>query len=225
MTRKIVTGVIAAILLVAIAAFAAGKAMEKARVSAQFGWHGRLLDQLTEAYKANDRDKMGEIISKMQERRENLGKFAKLNKWHKWGHRRMMGQMGPGCGQGQQMAGPGFRGCAMRGQGQKQGCQMAGPQCGKFQAMRGRGFGGCNKMMGNCGLMAGGFGQMPCQQGGMGTGKCMPQQNGPGQMPGCGRGFQKNCAPGQNAGDMEPQGCNMPRREKQNNVPPPEWGW
>ena len=220
MTKKIITGVIAAVLVVTIAVLAAEKAREKARACEQFGWHGRLLDKLAEAYKANDREKMGKIINKMQERRENLGKFAKLNKWHKWSHRRMMG---PGCGQGQQMAGQGWnQGCAMRGQGQNQGCPMAG----QFQPMRGRGFGGRNNMMGNCGPMAGGFGQMPCQQGGMGMGNRMPQQNGPGPMPGWGRGgFQQNCAPGPDGGNMEPQGCNMPRRERQNNVPPPEWGW
>lgn len=227
MTKKIITGVIAAILLVTIAVFATEKAMEKARACEQPGWHGRLLDQLAEAYQANDRDKMGEIINKMQERRENLGKFAKLNKWHKWAHRRMMGQMGPGWGQGQQMAGPGFnRGCAMRGPGPNQGCPMAmsGPQCGQFQPKKGREFGGRNNMMDNSCPMAGGFGQMPCQQGGMGMGNCMPQQNNPGQMPGCRRGFQKNCTPRQDAGDMEPRGCNMPHRERMN-VPPAEWGW
>ena len=242
MTRKIITGVIAAILLVTIAVFAAEKVMEKtsaekARAGEQFGPHDRLLDQLVEAYKANDREKMGEIINKMQERREKMREFVKLNRGHKWAHRRMMGQMGPGWGQGQQMAGPGWNrgwamqgprgncGWAMQGQGPNQGCPMAGPRWGQFQAMRERGFGGCNNMMGNCGPMAGGCGQMPCQQGGMGMGNCMPQQNGPGQMPGCERGLQKNCTPGQDAGDMEPRGCNMPRRERQTNVPPPEWGW
>jgi hypothetical protein len=240
MTKKIITGVIAAILVVTIAVLAAEKMREKARACEQPGWHGRLLDKLAEAYKANDREKMGKIINKMYERRENLGKFAKLNKWNKWAHRRMMGQMGPGWGQGQQMAGPGWnQGCpmrgprgncgwAMQGQGPKQGCPiaMAGPRCGQFQPMRGNGFGGRNNMMGNGGPMAGGFGQMPCQQGGMGMGNSMPQQNGHGPMRGWGRGgFQQNCAPGPDGGNMEPQGCNMPRRERQNNVPPPEWGW
>jgi hypothetical protein len=221
MTKKIITGVIAAILLVTIAVFAAEKAMEKKSGLKAFEQQGRLLDQLAEAYQANDRDKMGEIINKMQERRENQGKFAKLNKWHKWAHRRTMGH---GWGQGQQMAGPGWnRGWAMRGQGPNQGClmAMAGPQCGQFQQMRGHSFAGRNNTMGNCCPMAGGFRQMPCQQGGMGMG---PQQNSPGQMPGCGRGFQKNCTPGQDAGDMEPRGWNMPRRERMN-VPPAEWGW
>jgi hypothetical protein len=239
MTKKIITGVIAAILLVTIAVLAAEKMREKARACGQPGWHGRLLDQLAEAYKANDREKMGKIINKMQERRENLGKFARLNKWHKWGHRRMMGQMqtGPGWGQGQQMARPEWnQGCpmngprknhgwAMQGQGPKQGCPMAGPQCGQFQAMRGRGFAGRDNMMNNYQAMADEFRQMPCQQGGMGMGNRMPQQNGPAPMRGWGHRFQQDCAPGPEGGNMEPQGCNMPRRERQNNVPPTEWGW
>ena len=231
MTRKIITGVIAAILLVTIAIFAAEKAMEKAyaekaRAGEQLGWHERLLDQLVEAYKANDREKMGEIINKMQERREKMREFVKLNRWHKWAHRRMMGQMGPGWGQGQQMAGPGWnRGWAMRGPGLNQGCPMAGPRWEQFQAMRRRGFGGCNNMMGNCGPMAGGFGQMPCQQGGMGMGNWMPQQGGPMQMRGWGRGFQREWTPGPGADNMWQQNWNMPHRERQMNVPPAEWGW
>lgn len=218
MTRKIVTGIIAAVLLVTIAVFAAEKAKEKAfaekpRPKAKagerpalstverFGQREGLLDQLAEAYKANDREKMSEIINKMQERREEMQEHAKFNRWHKEAHRRMMGpcfapncgamqgrQMGPGWGQGRQMAGPGWNQCcamngpcgncgwAMRGRGPNQGCPMAAPQCGQFQAMRGRGFDGCNNMTGNCGAMTGGFGQMPC-------------------------------------------------REREMNVPPPEWGW
>jgi len=246
MTRKIITGVIAAVLVVTIAVFAAEKVKEKVladRPKAEgFGPHERLLDELVDAYKANDREKMGQIINKMQERREKMEKFVKLNRWHKWAHRRMMGQAGPGLGQGRQMAGPGWnqdwnqrcamngpcgnRGGAMQGQGPNQGCPMAmaGPQWGQFQPMRGRGFAGCNNMMGNCCPMAGGAGQMPCQQRGMGMGNCMPQQNGPGQMPGCGRGFQRQWSPGPGADNMEQQEWNMPRRERMN-VPPPEWGW
>ncbi len=115
MTRKIITGVIAAVLVVTIAVFAAEKAKEKAfaekpepKACELQGQHEGLLDQLVEAYKANDREKMGEIINKMQERREKMREFVKLNRWHRWAHRRMMGQMGPGWGQGQQMAGPGL---------------------------------------------------------------------------------------------------------------------
>jgi hypothetical protein len=242
MTKKIITGVIAAILVVTIAVFAAEKAREKARACEQFGWHGRLLDKLAEAYKANDREKMGKIINKMYERREKMREFAKASGWHRWAHRRMMGQMGPGWGQGQQMAGPGWnQGCpmrgprgncgwAMQGPGPNQGClpyrdgqaTMAGPRWQQFEAMNGC----CRFHRGGIGPMAGEFGQMPCQQGGMGMGKCMPQQNDPAPMRGWGRGrFQQNCAPEQGEENMEPQGCNMPRRERQNNVPPPEWGW
>ena len=232
MTRKIITGVIAAILVVTIAVFAAEKAKEKkfaekaiaSERGEGFEQHEGLLDQLAEAYKANDREKMGEIINKMQERREKMGKSAKLNKWHKWSHRRMMGQMGPGWGQDQQMAGPGSnRGCAMRGQGPNQGRPMAGPRCGQFQAMNGCGR-GPRGGMGNCGPMPGGPGQMPCQQGGMGMGAWTPQQNGPGQ-PGWGRGFQREWTPGPGADNMGQQEWNMPRRERPMNVPPPEWGW
>ena len=157
MTRKIITGVIAAVLVVTIAVFAAEKAKEKAfaekpepkaEACGLQGQHEGLLDQLAEAYKANDREKMGEIINKMQERREKMREFVKLNRWHRWAHRRMMGQMGPGWGQGQQMAGPGFNQgfvmngpcgnccCAMRGPCGNWGCPMAGPRWGQFQAMR-----------------------------------------------------------------------------------------
>jgi hypothetical protein len=289
MTRKIITGVIAAVLVVTIAVLAAEKAKEKAfagkpcpqaKAGEQgegFEQHKGLLDQLAEAYKANDREKMGEIIAKMQERREKMEKFVKADRWHRWEHRRMMGpgngamqgrQMGPGWGQGQQMAGPGSnqncsmngprenRGWAMQGQGQNQGCPMAmaGSQCGQFQAMRGRGFGGCNNMMGNYGAVAGpqgeqsgwgcgpgffngmgncgampgqNFGQMPCQQGGMGMGmdNQMPQQGGPMQMRGWGRGdLQQNFEQGQGDENMGTQQWNMPRRQRQI-VPPAEWGW
>jgi hypothetical protein len=259
MTRKIITGVVAAVLVVTIAVFAAEKAKERAFCEKQEPkacglqqQHEGLLDQLAEAYKANDRAKMGEIINKMQERREKMREFVKLNRWYRWAHRRMMGQMGPGWGQGQQMAGPGFnQGFAMRGPCGNWGCQMCGPRWGQFQAMRGCGFGGCNNMMGNCGAiagpqnevtkgwgcgpgffngmgncgpMAGGFGQMPWQQGGMGN-YWMPQQGGPMQMRGWGRGFhQREWNPGPGADNMGQQEWNMPRRERMD-VPPPEWGW
>ena len=273
MTRKIITGVIAAVLLVTIAVFAAEKAKEKKFADKPkagergegFEQHEGLLDQLAEAYKANDRQKMGEIINKMQERREKMREFVKTNRWHKWAHRRMMGQMtaslktvvraskwpDPAGVMVLQMAGPGGnRGWAMQGQGWNQGCPMAmaGPRWGQFQAMRERGFGGCNNMMGNggafagpqgeqsgwgcgpgfykgmgnCGPMAGGFGQMPCQQGGMGPMEQLYGQHMP--MPGCGHGFQRKWTPGPGEENMEQQEWNMPRHER-NNVPPPEWGW
>jgi hypothetical protein len=269
MTRKIIAGVVAAVLLVTIAVLAAEKVKEKVLAEKpkagergeKMGQPERLLDELAEAYKAKDMQKMGKIINKMQERREKMQEFVKANRWHKWQHRQMMGQMGPGWGRGQQMAGPGWnrgcgmqgrgsnQGCGMQGQGWNQGCPMAGaiPQCGQFQAMRGRGFGGCNNMMGNCGTfagpqnaakgwgcgpgfyngmgncgpMAGGFEQMPCQQGGVGP---LAQPNGQ-RMPmrGWRQGFQREW-PGPGAENMGQQEWNMPRHERQN-VPPPEWGW
>ena len=146
MTRKIITGVVAAILLVTIAVLAAEKAMERKyadkyglKACEQLSRHERLLDQLVEAYKANDKEKMGKIINKMQERREKMQELAKFNRWHQLAHRRMMGQ---------------------------------DPQ-----------------------------------------------------MAGCGRGFQREWTPGPGAENMGQQGWNMPRRERQTNVPPPEWGW
>lgn len=211
MTRKIITGVVAAVLVVTIAVFAAEKAKEKAfaekpepkaKTCELQGQHKGLLDQLAEAYKANDREKMGQIINKMQERREKMREFVKLNRWYRWAHRRMMGQMGPGFapnygamqgrqmgpgwGQGQ-MAGPGFnQGWAMRGPRGNWGCPMAGPRWGQFQAMR-RGFGGRNNMMGNCGTIAGpqnevmmGWGCGPGFFNGMGN--CGPMAGGFGQM-------------------------------------------
>jgi hypothetical protein len=72
--------------------------------------------------------------------------------------------------------------------------------------------------------MAGGFGQMPYQQGYMGMNNWMPQQGGPRQMRGWGRGFQQNWTPGPGADNTGQQEWNMPHRERQN-VPPPEWGW
>jgi hypothetical protein len=248
MTRKIITGVIAAILVITIAVLAADKVKEKVlaerpKAGEGFERHEGLLDQLAEAYKANDREKMGEIINKMQERREKMVKSARFNRWRQWAHQRMMGpgfapnygamqgmQMGPGWGHGQQMAGPGWnRGWAMRGRGWNQwnqGYPMAGPQWGQFQAMRGHGFGGYNNIMGNCGAMQGrNFGQMPCQQDGMGMGNFMPQQNGPAQMPGWGRRFQRERNHGPDEENMGQQEWNMPHREIRNNVPPPEWGW
>jgi hypothetical protein len=224
MIRKIITGVIAAVLLATIAVFAAEKVKEKVltekpRDGGQMGQHERLLDQLVEAYKANDREKMGEIIGKMQERREKMREFVKFNRWHRWAHRRMMRQMWFGWGQGPQMAGPGW---AMRG-GWNQGYPMAGPRWGQFQAMDGCGRGPCCGMD-NCGPMAGGFGQMPCQQGYMGMNNWIPQQGGPMQMRGWGRGFQREWTPGPGPDNMGQQEWNMPRHERQN-VPPPEWGW
>jgi hypothetical protein len=242
MTRKIITGVIAAVLLATIAVFAAEKVKEKVLAEKpkageqgeKMGQPERLLDQLAEAYKANDRQKMGEIISKMQERREKMREFVKLNRWHQWAHHRMMWQARFGWGPGQQMAGPGMhrgmamggpgwnRGWAMQGQGWNQGPQTACPQCGQFQAMGGQGFAGRESMMEKYRAMANEFRQMQWQQHGMGN--WMPPQDGPMQMRGWDPRFQQGWAPQQGEENMEPQRWNMPRRERQN-IPPPEWGW
>jgi hypothetical protein len=207
MTRKIITGVVAAVLLVTMAVLAAEKVKEKVLAEKpkagergeKMGQPERLLDELAEAYKANDRQKMGEIIAKMQERREKTEKFVKLNRWHKGEHRRMMGQMGHGWGRGQQMAGPGWnRDCPMRGQGPNQGCSMP---------------------------MAGGLRQMPCQQRGMGMGNWMPQQCCPMQMQGWDRdGLQQCPATQQGMENMGPPMRERFRSERQN-IPPAEWGW
>ena len=84
MTRKIITGVIAAVLVVTIAVFAAEKAKEKkfaekakaGERGEEFERHEGLLDQLAEAYKANDREKMGEIISQDAGTQRKNGKIS-----------------------------------------------------------------------------------------------------------------------------------------------------
>ena len=97
MIQKILISATAVIVLAGISLFAAEKAKEKRaaekqEMRAQEGdWqhHGPLLDELIAAYKANDREKMGQVIQKMEQRREKMQKFARLNRWHKWAHRRM----------------------------------------------------------------------------------------------------------------------------------------
>jgi hypothetical protein len=221
MLRNVLIAVTAAVLLGAISLLAAEKVKEKKakeKMEQQQAYEqpkaGKgLLDELIAAYQANDREKMGQIIQKMEQRREKMQKFAKLNRWHRWAHRRWAME-GAGWGQGR----------AMQGQGWNQGCPMAGPQWGQGQAMRGCCRGPCGGM-GNCQAMAGGFGQMPCPQGGMNMDAWAPQQGGPGQMPGRGRGFQQNWTQGPDAENTGPQEWNGPRRERPMNVPPPEWGW
>jgi len=181
MARKVITGLIAAVLVGAIALFAAEKAQKKesaekpkqeAKAVEQTSANscpgevsGRsqaveppkhrenLLDQLISAYKANDREKMGEIIKKMEQRREKMREFAEFNRWHQQAHRRMDSE---GCGwrQGWAMggarpAGPGWqmpcgsppcqtparRGCCGGGMG------AWGPPSGERMPMRGRGYG------------------------------------------------------------------------------------
>jgi hypothetical protein len=143
MARKVVMGVIVAVLVGAIALFAAEKAKEKKAVekpqqgamaveqtsanTVESPKHKQgLLDQLISAYQANDREKMGEIIKKMENRREKMQEFAKFNRWHQEAHRKWaMAGCGanPGCGRGGAMTGgPGrMRGCSGFGQGQDWG--------------------------------------------------------------------------------------------------------
>jgi hypothetical protein len=229
MTRKIVTGVIAAVLLVTIAVLAAEKVKEKVRAEKprggergeRFEHHEGLLDQLAEAYKANDREKMGQIINKMQERREKMREFTKINRWNKWAHHRMITRQNRfGWGQGLGMQGPGFnRGWAMQRPCGNWGCPMAGPRWEQYGAMNGC----CRGPWGGRGPIANEFEQMPCEQGYMGMNNPMPPQGERRQMPGWGRGFERRWGPEQGEGNMGPQDW-TPRRER-HNVPPPEWGW
>jgi hypothetical protein len=95
MTGKIIAGVAGCVLLASIALFSAEKAQgkkpaatpEQQAVEKQPGQKG-LLDQLIAAYKADDKEKMGAIIKKMEARRDKMQKLAKLNKWHQNVHRR-----------------------------------------------------------------------------------------------------------------------------------------
>jgi len=177
MAKKVTTGIIAAVLMGAIALFAGAKAQEKkaAEKPAQKAeqqlkagectkHHENLLDQLVKAYEANDRGKMGEIIKKMQQRREKMREFAKFNKWHRRAHRGSCGEQGRTRG----MAGPGWHhgrgmcGCCPAGRGGWQG----GPPC-----------------------------QRPCGRGGMGAweppaGQCRPM---------------RGCKPGARAPENEQQ--------------------
>jgi hypothetical protein len=161
MARKVITGIIAAVLVGAIALFAAEKAQKKEFAEKPAGkteqqakagecteQREALLDQLIVAYKANDREKMGEIIKKMEQRREKMREFAEFNRWHQQAHHRMDSK---DCGwrQGWAMggarpAGPGWqmpcggppcqRPCCGGGMG------AWGPPSGERMPMRGRGY-------------------------------------------------------------------------------------
>lgn len=118
MTKKIIAGVAACVLLASIALFAAEKAKGKKpaakpkqqakNVEKQSKQKG-LLDQLISAYKADDKAKMGAIIKKMEDRRDKMQKVAKLNKWHRQTHRRWA-RAGVAQGQGRRWAVAGRRG-------------------------------------------------------------------------------------------------------------------
>ncbi len=100
MTRKIITAVIAIVLLGTIALFAAQKPKKgpaektenQAQAVTQPKQHQNLLDELIAAYKADDKEKMGEVIKKMESRREARREKQQLagnfNKWHRRAHRR-----------------------------------------------------------------------------------------------------------------------------------------
>jgi hypothetical protein len=97
MARKMIIGITAAVLPIAAALFAAEKVKEKTpaekpkqqqQTRQQIMQRENLLDQLVKAYEDNDRAKMGQIIKKMQQRREKMREFARFNKWHRRAHRR-----------------------------------------------------------------------------------------------------------------------------------------
>jgi hypothetical protein len=219
MTRKIIAGIAGCVLLAAIALFAAEKAqgkkpaakpkqqataVEKQPKQQQKG----LLDQLIVAYKANDTEKMGAIIKKMETRRDKTQKLAKLNKWHQGVHRRWA-MAGVGGGRGQQMAGPGWG----------RGGQMprGGPACPERtcpeRSRRSRG--ACQRPCCGQGAMAGWGPQAGAgMQRPMNTWRQQPA--GFGAMQGMGQGPQH----------IAPQTWNMPRGgERQTRVPPADWGW
>jgi hypothetical protein len=116
MAKKLIIGLTGLVLLVGAAVYAAEKAKEKAEAAkpdqakaCQMEKHREgLLDQLIKAYKADDKKAMGEIITKLEQRREQMRKFAKFERWHQMAHRRMMQrgcgwQRGGGCCPGMQM--------------------------------------------------------------------------------------------------------------------------
>jgi hypothetical protein len=102
MLRNVLIAITAAVLLGAISLLAAEKVKEKKAKEKEQPTQalerqrpGALLDELIAAYKANDREKMGQIIKKMEQRRGKGQKFAKFNRWHERAHQRM-DMRGPG---------------------------------------------------------------------------------------------------------------------------------
>jgi hypothetical protein len=98
MTKKLIIGLAGLVLLAGVAVYAAEKAKEKAEAAkpeqpkaCEMQKHPEgLIDQLIKAYKADDKKAMGEIIAKLEKRREQMRKFAKFERWHQMAHRRMM---------------------------------------------------------------------------------------------------------------------------------------
>jgi hypothetical protein len=133
MTKKLIIGLTGLVLLVGAAVYAAEKAKEKAEAAKPDQTTGcemqkhreGLLDQLIKAYKADDKKAMGEIITKLEQRREQMRKFAKFERLHQMAHRRMMQR---GCGQQQGWQ----RGGACPGM---QMNQNWGPPAGGFRPM------------------------------------------------------------------------------------------
>jgi hypothetical protein len=217
MVRKVITGIVAMVLVGTIVLFAAEKVKEKSPADKPrqdvkaFGEQEQkegLLDQLIAAYQANDRGKMGEIIKKMAQRRDKMQKLAKLNKWHQGAHRKWaMAGWGAnsGCGRDGAMEG------APRGSGWNRGC------AGNLPAGRMEGRGGQQ------------WGNAPCQTparrgcccGGMGGYGAMNEV--PGQM--CGhRPMRNDDGCGQGRG-WEPRPGPGHRNMPPDNVPPVDWGW
>ena len=221
MARKVIIGVVSAVLLGAIVLFAAEKAQEKkaaekpgqeTKAVGQPEQQEGLLDQLISAYKANDREKMGEIIKKMESRREEMREFGKLNKWHQWAHRReaMMEQR---WGQGWRQEGPPCQ--------RQPGPRMNHGFCGE-QGRTG-GMDGCGPMNRDWQMKR--FGP-PCCCGGMSGGE--QPNRGYGQMRGRDYGPGSRWGPEQNWGpENRPRQMAPPERDMSpgGNVPPPEWGW
>ncbi|MGD0078029.1 MAG: hypothetical protein ABSB91_05295 [Sedimentisphaerales bacterium] len=104
MPKKLIMGMTGLVLLVGVVVYAAEKAKEKMEAAkpdqtkaCQMEKHREgLLDQLIKAYKADDKKAMGEIITKLEKRREMMRKFAQFERWHQMAHRRMMMQRGWG---------------------------------------------------------------------------------------------------------------------------------
>lgn len=221
MLKKTIVSVTAIVVIAAITLFAAEKAKEKKAAenpeqqakAVQQPALGKvegpmqrenLLDQLIKAYKEDDKKAMGEIIQKMEQRRNKMQEFQKFEKWHRQSHRRMaMRQAGPGWNRG----GPASTRQTQVGQG--------GGRMGPGWGMDGRGpVGGgcCCGGRGNWGPPEAGLRpQPPC--GGFG-----PQQGwapGPGQdrpSPPCRQ-------------QAEPQSWDMPPAGPPPFVRPPEQNW
>jgi hypothetical protein len=147
MTKKLIIVVTGLVLFIGVA-LAAEKVKEKAEAAkpeqtkaCEMQKHPEgLIDQLIKAYKADDKKAMGEIIAKLEKRREQVKKFAQFERWHQMAHRRMMLRRGWGWNQGWQRGG--FGGCP--------GMQMNqnwGPPMGGFRPMPQMGNpGGCCPM-------------------------------------------------------------------------------